>query len=209
MNASFMKNFPTLPSQVPYRGTPNIRAVAKKLFQAQGWSFKGEIPNVPKAVVILMPHTSNLDGWYGLLGLFGLDIKINILMKESLFKPPFGILFEKMDIMPVKRNANSGFTEQAIDILNSHNNMWLGIAPEGTRSHTEQLKTGFYTIATGANVPIVMFSMDYKNKSLNCIGLFKPTQNYPADLDKILAHYKGQFYPKHMNKLATPLKNIL
>lgn len=86
-----MKNnaflFPELPDQVPSRGSALTRQVFKKIFLAQGWRFSGEFPNLPKAVAIISPHTSNIDAWYGFLALLGLGIRITIFGKIVCFIP--------------------------------------------------------------------------------------------------------------------------
>ena len=204
-----MNSFPSLPPQAPSRGTLRSRQCLKYLFTKHGWSFDGQIPNIPQAVAILIPHTSNLDGWYGLLGLLGLGIKINILMKNTLFKTPLKPLLKAINAIPIQRNINSGFTEQAINQFKNNPCLWLGLAPEGTRAKTDHLRTGFYQIAIGAHVPIVMFSLNYKTKSLTCLGQFNPTGHYYQDLEKILAYYQGNFYPKRLENLSTSLKNML
>ena len=47
----------------------------------------------------------------------------------------------------------------------------LAIAPEGTRKKVEQWKSGFYRIATGADVSILMACFDYKNKIVSYLIL--------------------------------------
>ena len=37
---------------------------------------------------------------------------------------------------------------------------------EGTRSYVEYIRTGFYYIAKEANVPIIIYSFDYRNKEI-------------------------------------------
>lgn len=83
------QHFPDLPPLVPQRGNFYSRELCKKLFLSQGWTVVGEIPNLPKAVAIISPHTSNIDGWYGFLAIGGLGLKITVLGKDTLFKPPF------------------------------------------------------------------------------------------------------------------------
>jgi 1-acyl-sn-glycerol-3-phosphate acyltransferase len=39
--------------------------------------------------------------------------------------------------------------------------MWLGLAPEGTRSAGAAFKSGFYRIAQAAGVPVVPISIDH------------------------------------------------
>ena len=203
------KNFPNLPPQLPARGTAHSRAWFRQLLFLQGWSFEGEIPDLPKGVAILMPHTSNYDAWYALIGILGLGVKISVLGKASLFKTPLKPLLEQVDVIPIQRNSKSGFTEQAIQIMQSREKIWIGLAPEGTRKHAQDLKTGFYRIATGANVPIVMFALDYQKKILRCLGALQPSGDYEQDLDKILTHYQGQFYPKRLEWLSEPLRKLL
>ena len=76
--------FPDLPPLVPQRGTAFSRTLCRKLFLGQGWTVVGEIPNLPKAVAIISPHTSNIDGWYGFLAIGGLGLKITVLGKDTL-----------------------------------------------------------------------------------------------------------------------------
>ena len=52
----------TLGSQVPQRGNALSRALGLLLLRLSGWRVAGEFPDVPKAVLALAPHTSNMDG---------------------------------------------------------------------------------------------------------------------------------------------------
>lgn len=70
--------FPALPDQVPARGSALTKRIFRQIFLAQGWSFEGEFPNLPKAVAIISPHTSNIDAWHGFTALLGLGIQITI-----------------------------------------------------------------------------------------------------------------------------------
>ena len=68
------KNFPILPKQVPSRGHCFSQMLFKHIFLAQGWHFEGQLPDLPKAVAIISPHTSNLDAWYGFTALLGVGL---------------------------------------------------------------------------------------------------------------------------------------
>ena len=84
------------------------------------------------------------------------------------------------------------------------------MTPEGTRHNAPEFKRGFYRIALGAQVPIVMFALDYAHKIIYCLGAFEPTGNYAADLEQILALYRDKIHAKHPERLAKPLqKNAL
>ena len=200
-------HFPTLPDQVPARGSRLSRNIFKKIFLAQGWSFEGEFPNLPKAVAIISPHTSNIDAWHGFTALLGLGIKITIFGKHTLFKTPLKSLLEWIGVIPVNRSIQQGTTQQIIDFIHTQNQIWVGMAPEGTRKQAESFRSGFYRIAVGANLPIVMFAFDYAHKTIYCLGVFQPTGNYDQDLEQILNLYAGKFSPKNLDWLAKPLQN--
>lgn len=200
-------HFPTLPDQVPARGSSLSRTMFKKVFLAQGWRFEGEFPNLPKAVAIISPHTSNIDAWHGFTALLGLGIKITIFGKHTLFNTPLKPLLQWIGVIPVNRSIQQGTTQQIIDFIDAQDQIWVGMAPEGTRKQAESFRSGFYRIAVGAHIPIVMFSFDYQHKTIHCLGVFQPTGNYQQDVEQILDHYVGKFSPKNPKWLARPLQN--
>ena len=67
--------------------------------------------------------------------------------------------------------------------------MQLIVPPEGTRSKTRYWKTGFYYIAAGAQVPIIMAYMDYGKKITGLGPVFLPTGDLDADMASIKAFY--------------------
>ncbi|MBE9400033.1 MAG: 1-acyl-sn-glycerol-3-phosphate acyltransferase [Acinetobacter sp.] len=203
------KNFPILPKQVPSRGHCFSQMLFKHIFLAQGWHFEGQLPDLPKAVAIISPHTSNLDAWYGFTALLGVGLKMTIFGKHTLFKTPLKPLLEWIGVIPVQRNQKQGLTQQIIHFIDTQDQIWIGMAPEGTRKHAQNIKSGFYQIALGAHIPIVMFSFDYDDKTIHCLGVFHPTGQYEHDLDYILNRYIGKFSPKNPDWLAEPLQKRL
>ena len=109
-------------------------------------------------------------------------------------------------MVPVIRHAPQGHTQQIIDIIRQREQIWVGMAPEGTRKQAEQIRSGFYHIAYGAQIPIVMFSFDYAHKTIHILGVFHPTGNYEEDLERIYQHYDGKFYAKNPHWVAKPLQ---
>lgn len=203
------KNFPKRPEQAPHRGTLLSRQLFKCLYLAQGWRFEGEFPNLPKAVAIISPHTSNFDGLYAFLAMLGLGIKVTIFGKDSLFKTPLKSILYWVGVIPVARDSPHGLTQYIIDDIQKKEKIWVAMAPEGTRKNAEHIRTGFYRIAQGANIPIVMFAFDYDQKLIRCLGVFHPSGDYEKDLAQIFARYKGHFSPKNLKRLAQPLKALL
>lgn len=203
------QHFPDLPPLVPQRGTAYSRALCKKLFLGQGWTVVGEIPNLSKAVAIISPHTSNIDGWYGFLAIGGLGLKITVLGKDTLFKPALKPLLNWAGLIPVHRDSAHGLTEQVVTTIHAHDKIWIGMAPEGTRKKAEKMKSGFYHIAHAAGIPIVMFAFDYDHKTIYCLGAFTPTGHYQQDLEHIMQRYVGHFSPKNPDWLAEPLQKLV
>ena len=55
----------------------------------------------------------------------------------------------------------------------------------------EEWKTGFYYIAKEANVPIIMFTLDFANKQNKVSEPFYPTDNVEEDFKFMRSFYKG------------------
>ena len=201
--------FPKLPPLVPSRGGKLIQILFKQLFLAQGWQLKGEFPNLPKAVAIISPHTSNIDAWLGFNALLGLDIQITIFGKDSLFRTQLKPILEWIGVVPVVRDTPQGHTRQIVDVINKTDRIWVGMAPEGSRKAPEKIRSGFYHIAKAAHLPIVMFSFDYDIKTVHILGVYHLTGDYEYDLEQIYKHYEGKFSAKNPDWVAKPLQKLL
>ena len=53
-----------------------------------GWDFEGALPNEPKFVIIIAPHTSNWEFPLGVAALFTLGFRISFLGKHTIFRWP-------------------------------------------------------------------------------------------------------------------------
>jgi 1-acyl-sn-glycerol-3-phosphate acyltransferase len=67
---------------------------------------------------------------------------------------------------------------------------WSTSSPEGTRGRAEYWKSGFYHIAQGAGVPIVLGLLDYKKKVGGLFEAVYPSGNIKVDMDKMRAFYR-------------------
>lgn len=193
---------------VPKRGNKFAPKIGNALLKAAGWRTVGEIPNIPQAVVLALPHTSNVDGIYAIPSLFALDLKISIMGKHTLFKVPlFAQLLKWIGVIPIDRGNKGSVLQASIDKFKTGKPLFLGLAPEGTRQYTKDWKTGFYYLALGAGVPILPVAMDYKTKEIRFMSPVYPTGNIDVDLPKIYAQYKG-VVPRHPERLSQPLQDI-
>jgi 1-acyl-sn-glycerol-3-phosphate acyltransferase len=193
---------------VPKRGNKIAPVIASAMLKAAGWRTVGEIPNISQAVVLALPHTSNIDGVYAIPSLFALDLKISIMGKHTLFKVPvFAQLLNWIGVIPIDRSDKGSVLQASIDKFKTGKPLFLGLAPEGTRQYTETWKSGFYYLAVGAGVPILPVAMDYKTKEIRFMSLVYPSGDIEADLPKIYAQYKGVI-PRHPERLSQPLQDI-
>jgi 1-acyl-sn-glycerol-3-phosphate acyltransferase len=116
-------------------------------------------------------------------------VLINFIGKASLFNGPFGFFFRSLGGTPVDRSKNNNLVDAIVDIFNAKEEFRLGLSPEGTRKKVNTWKTGFYYIAKGANVPIVMATLDFQNKKIKISEPYYTT----TDKEKDFAFLRG-FY---------------
>ena len=155
------------------------------------WNIEGEIPNLPKFVLIMAPHTSNWDFVVGILVVFALGLRVRFLGKHTLFSPWLGWLMRWLGGTPVVRDTPQGAVADAAEMIVREERVLLGIAPEGTRKRGAAWRSGFYNIALAARVPILPAAFDHGRKSLRLFALFEPTGDYEADLLRLQALYNG------------------
>lgn len=162
-----------------------MKAIAQFiLHKILGWKFVGEFPyHLKKYVVIAAPHTSWVDFPIAILARMASGIMINYIGKDSLFKGPFGFFFKALGGTPVDRSKNNKLVDAIVAIFNSREVFRLGLSPEGTRKKVTTWKTGFYYIAKGANVPIVMATLDFENKQIKISEPFYTTNNKEKDFE--------------------------
>jgi len=132
-----------------------------------GWKIENDFPKeIKKYIIIAAPHTSNLDFPIGILAKFIKGVDIKFIGKHTLFKPPYGFIFRALGGAPVNRTKSKNMVQALIDIFNENDEFVFALSPEGTRKKVNTWRTGFYHVAKGANVPIVMAALDFGNKKI-------------------------------------------
>ena len=170
-----------------------LRWMSVAFFRLKGWKIVGELPvSAVKSVIIAAPHTSNWDLPYTLMVCFVLRLNVYWMGKASIFKPPFrGVMMWLGGISVDRSQSNNLVAASSAAIMQASGPLQLIVPPEGTRSGTRFWKTGFYYIAAGAGVPIVMAFLDYEKKVGGLGPVFKTTGDIDADMVAIKAFYAG------------------
>lgn len=163
-------------------------------FKLLGWKMVGNTTfskdSIKKSVIIAAPHTSWHDFYIGVLLRKIVNVKTNFVGKKELFIWPFKYYFRAIGGVPLNRSANENKVEAIAKEFNKYDEFRITFAPEGTRKKVAQWRTGFYYIAKTAKVPIIMFTLDFKNKTNTISEPFYPTDDIEADFKFMRAFYK-------------------
>ncbi|MEW6775096.1 MAG: lysophospholipid acyltransferase family protein [Bdellovibrionota bacterium] len=157
-----------------------------------GWKPYENKITLRKFVLVAAPHTSNWDlpimlsiGWvYGL--------SIGWIGKHTLFQFPFGWFMRALGGIPIDRSARQNLVAHMAEVYRKADSLVVAIPPEGTRKAAPYWKSGFYHIARGAGVPIVLGVLDYKERRGGFGPVIEPTGDLKADMDKIRTFYKDK-----------------
>ena len=168
-----------------------LRVLSIGFLKLGGWRVEGSLPaGGAKSVLIAAPHTSNWDLPYTLMVAFSLRLNIYWIGKAQIFRPPFRGLMMWLGGIPVQREKSNDFVAASVKAIKAADGpLQLIVPPEGTRARTRYWKTGFYYIALGAEVPIVLAYMDYATKRSGLGPVFQPTGDIVADMTAIRSFY--------------------
>lgn len=165
--------------------------ISRIIFWLAGWNIAGRWPDLTHYVVIGGPHTSAWDVVIAFLTKSITKLDARFLAKAELFRFPMGAYFRWMGAMPVKRTTKEDTVTYVTSLFESSPTFILGLAPEGTRSHAPQWRTGFWHIAMAANVPVVSATMDFKKKVVTIHPPYYLTGDIDKDIEFLSNHFKG------------------
>ena len=126
-----------------------------------GWKIINT-PNVKKAIIIGYPHTSLMDSFLILL-YSNIHIGYGVIKGEYFV---FRILANLLGHINVTINKNKSQVDTIVNNMKKKEGV-LYIAPTGSRSKKQYIRTGFYYIAKKANVPLICGCLNYKTKHVS------------------------------------------
>ena len=194
----------TLGDQVPRRGHWLLAGLGKLILGAMGWRIVGRLPNAPRVVLAVAPHTSNIDGLIGISAIQSLRVQVRFMGKHTLFEGRLGRLMYWLGGIPVDRDSARDVVDQTTAVMRE-TPFWLGLAPEGTRTGAKRWKTGFYRIAEQMAVPIVVLGFCYRRRQVRIVDCFLPTGDMDADMARMVASL-ADIVPRKPALLSAPLK---
>jgi len=164
--------------------------IADALLHLRGWRvhFDG-LPSM-QGVLIVYPHTSNWDFVLGLLAKWSIGIDVTFWAKDSLFRVPgFAAWMRWLGGIPIDRKSSKGIVGQMVNGLSlardARRFSWLALAPEGTRGRANGFRSGFYHVATQADVPLGLVSFDYGSKQVRVGPFMQLSGDANADMAAI------------------------
>lgn len=171
-----------------------VQRFALRALALFGWRVNFAPLPGPRGVVIVYPHTSNWDFIIGLLAKWAIGVHFCWLGKEALFRGVCGALlgplFRKWGGEPVERGASTGAIDRLAQRIQSADEYWLALAPEGTRKYRDALRSGFYHIALKADVPLGLATIDYASKEVRLVSYAVLTGDVDVDLERIRDAYR-------------------
>ena len=184
--------------------------IGQAFLRAAGWKMEGERPFVERYVFIAAPHTSNWDLPFMLAMAFVYDIPVRWMGKHILFRPPFGPLFKRLGGIPIVRHRPGGVVGQMVEHFENSNSLALMVTAEGTRSYVDYWKSGFYHIARGAHVPVILSYLDFGRKVGGIGPAIELTGGFRADMDEIRAFYEGKegLHPEKVGEIRIREEDI-
>lgn len=168
-----------------------LSLVGRLMYKMMGWTYD-TLPDYweDRCVVIGFPHTSNMDTVRALTYIKIAKVCARLLVKAEWFFFPMSLILKSLGGLPVKRDKAHGFVQGAVKAFEQQDHLILALVPEGSRKNVSSIKTGFWHIAKGADVPIICWFLDNHAKKTRWIGKIKPGDSLEQDLIKIKQLYE-------------------
>ncbi len=77
--------------------------LSAEILRMSGWVVEFTVPDYPKCIICVAPHTSNWDFILGELAIHAVGRKAGFMMKSSWFFFPLGPIFKALGGIPVER----------------------------------------------------------------------------------------------------------
>lgn len=192
-------HLPAVGDRLPRQGNRATRALGRLMLRLSRWRIEGTIPNREKLLAIAAPHTTGWDFVIAMVTLLALGVRISWLGVDWLFRYPF---MRAIGGIPVDRAASGGLVPQAVAKFRSRPQFVLGLSPEGSRKRVVPWRTGFYHIAVGAGVPIVLVALDPQKRRIQIGPTIEPSGDYEADMTATIRPFYAELAERYADRFG-------
>ena len=176
-----------------------IRSIVCRAYTSlSGWKLETQPAPHRPTVFIGAPHTSNWDFVIMLVIAWSLDMDVNWLGKNSLFKGPAGPIMRALGGIEVDRANPKNLVKDLVERMHGDDSFALVVAPDGTRGHHTHWKSGFYRVALDTGMPVTLGYVDRTTKTFGLGPTVDLTGDAVQDMDKFRAFYadKAGYHPQ-------------
>ena len=107
----------------------------------------------------------------------------------------------RMGGIPVYRNKKMNVTDSVAEQAKKTDVFRICVTPEGTRKANAEWKKGFYYIALKAEIPILLYGLDFKTKTIECTKKIIPNGDVENQLQEIKDYFRN-YTGKHPKQFA-------
>lgn len=185
-----------------------LSILGRLFYMSTNWKFE-PLPDYfgRRHVIIGFPHTSNMDTIRAFFGFRIIKRTGHIMIKKEWFFWPLSFFLKGLGGIPVFRDSPQGVVGQMVKKFNEQDDFLLAIVPEGTRKGVKNIKTGFWHIAREADVTIICWYLDNRNKMTRWLGEVIPGDDKAEDLLKIQKIYADAGYKFPLDESFVKRKN--
>ena len=131
--------------------------------------------------------------------LLALGLRVSWLGADWVLRFPF---MHAIGGISVDRSASHGLVPQVIGRFEQQEQFILALSPEGSRKKVVPWRTGFYRIATGAGVPVLLASIDPQRKLIRIGPCFEPSGDYDADMDEQIRPFYAEYVDRYSKRFG-------
>lgn len=183
-----------IPENMPRMGNKFTWAFGRLVMRLLGWRITGKIPNEKKLMLVAAPHISNWDFIVGMAAMMAIGLEVSFFIKQEAFFWPFEGLLMALGGIPIQRGKSAtGLIAQTVKTIETTDNIWVAITPEGTRKKVERWKPGFVHIAHRAQVPIAVMVLDGTNKEIVFDKVVEPTDQFIQQAEELRDYIRTNF----------------
>lgn len=143
------------------------KIIAKLVLKIWGWKvvLDGDKENLNRCVVVVAPHTHNVEYVLGVMAYWTIGKPFKIIIKDAHTKAWYGFVIKALGGIGINRSQRNDLVN-VISQEFEKEDFSLIITPEGTRSFVQKWKKGFYHIAMQSQLPVALAVGDFKAKKM-------------------------------------------